>query len=241
MNQAKIIYSKFKINLRCIQIIMEQCNEDSWIQDVLLTFVKDTVFEKMRDRDQFGFIAIRQGQQPFTALQLEAKYLNIKIKRKILSEFSLTSRIQNADKASNDLCQALISCFEELGSNISEQQKCCRWVIAIVGGQKQSLKAIKSYIIRQRHQELSNLIIIGVNIKNEALCKRYDAVCKMTTEGYFINLDFEQEREDYFFHTPCKGDALTPQYVQALQQVEASISLFDSKTLPLITEHIDFN
>ncbi|TNV85545.1 hypothetical protein FGO68_gene11412 [Halteria grandinella] len=241
LNFAKRLYSKYQIQLRCIQVIMEQCNEDSWVQEVLLTFVKDTIFEKMRDRDQFGFIAMRQGKKPFTALHLEAKYLNIKIKRKILSDFSFTSRVQQGEKVCSDLCQSLISCFEQMGLNSTEEQRYCRWVIAIVGGQKQSLKAIKSYIMRQRHQGLSNLIIIGVNIKNEALCNRYDAVCNLTTEGYFINLDFDQEREDYFFNTPGKGETHTPQYVQALQQVEASISLFDSKTLPLITEHIDFN
>lgn len=63
---------------------MELCNEDNHVHEVLLGFVKNQVFENMRENDYFGLITMRSGKTPFTVLPLDKKHLNLKVKRNII-------------------------------------------------------------------------------------------------------------------------------------------------------------
>ncbi|TNV85868.1 hypothetical protein FGO68_gene4533 [Halteria grandinella] len=86
------LLQKFQVRNRAVQVIMELCNGDPTVHETLLSFVKTTIFDKLRDKDHFGLMTMRSGKQPYALLKLEEKFKNLKIKQKVLRELNLTFR-----------------------------------------------------------------------------------------------------------------------------------------------------
>ncbi|TNV85917.1 hypothetical protein FGO68_gene8981 [Halteria grandinella] len=239
-----LVLSKFYLKQRSVQVIMEQCNEAPYTHDVLLSFIKRSIFEKLRDSDYFSFISMRSGKHPSLALPLEQKSCNSRLKLKTLNEFNFSSKMNPPQRRCNDLSIALLSCInaaKDLPQNDVNVggvhfMAPMNWIVAIVGPQAQNLGFLMRQIIRAGNKRVPNIIIIGVNIKDGSECDKYRALCHLTQEGQFVNLDFNHkpqrtENEEYIY----------PKYFEALQRVEAALQLYTQKTVPLICEHIDFN
>ncbi|TNV85841.1 hypothetical protein FGO68_gene299 [Halteria grandinella] len=259
------LLSKFYVTRRAVQVIMELCNDDPTVHETMLNFVKATIFDKLRDNDHFGLMTMRSGKQPFSALKLEQKFKNLKVKQKVLRELNFTFRNSsdnNADKVSSNtgLQQALKSSFHQMMSQcpseihqrgsqsfISPQ----KWVVAIVGPQQQKLKGMQNYLKSNPSASEINLIIIGVSVRDSKLCKQYRRLCHMTPEGQFVNLNFCEQEEEVGQIFAKIGDESTMiidkgidnelSSKRALECVEAALSLYESIRHPFITEHIDFN
>ncbi|TNV85797.1 hypothetical protein FGO68_gene11751 [Halteria grandinella] len=257
------LLSKFYVKRRAVQVIMELCNDDPTVHETILSFVKATIFDKLRDNDHFGLMTMRSGKQPFATLKLEQKFKNLKIKQKVLRELNFsfrTSTNASADMArpNTGLQQALQSSFSsmihECPSDIFKSETIIspqKWVVAIVGPQQQELKGMQNYFKQNPIASEINLIIIGVSIRNNKLCKQYRNLCYMTPEGQFVNLNFSEQEEEAGQIFAKIGDESTRvidkgienelSSKRALQCVEAAMSLYESTRHPYITENIDFN
>ena len=64
----------------------------------------------------------------------------------------------------------------------------------------------------------------------------------MTAEGYFINLDFRHdERIANAFSLENQRQAKNQEIQELLGKVNATIQLMEGKSIPIFTEHIEFN
>ncbi|TNV85842.1 hypothetical protein FGO68_gene7214 [Halteria grandinella] len=250
-DQMHSLLAKFYVKQRSIFVIMELCNEDPTTHEILLNFIKTSIFEKLQDSDSFGLLTLRNGNQPFLALPLSQLGLNKKMKRKLIGELNFTSR--SVDGKSRELQEALVTAFQESAKQImntvengtKSYQGPIQWVLAIVGPQKQELREIHAYLDRNRDLRV-NLLIIGVNITSPSLCQRYQGLCQRTEQGLFVNLNFEPDLsilfEDLNQTKDQKQGICVLNYAKALQEIEAAIQVYDaSAPEPFISEHIDFN
>ncbi|TNV85802.1 hypothetical protein FGO68_gene13378 [Halteria grandinella] len=246
--RLQLVLSKFYVKYRSVQVIMEQCNEAPYAHDILISFVKRSIFERLRDHDYFSFISMRSGSKPFLAIPLDLKHCNYKMKQKTLNEFNFSSKMDPPSPySSRDLSLSLLSCIQAAGDLPKVQlyvdsiptQARQDWIVAIVGPQKQSMRGIDGLLGRHG---IPNIVIIGVNITDKDQCERYRELCNKTPEGQFVNLNFNQQADIFFTTQEIKNEGnLNPQYFRALQQVEAALQLFNSQSIPLIYENIDFN
>jgi hypothetical protein len=181
------------------------------VHHTVLTFVANTIFEKIMGRyDYFGLLTMRSGHQPFSAIPLEQKKMNIEMKRSQLRELNITHKMEM--KPSNELAEALIQAFIDAKSlPITSTQKGkvtykgpFKWVVALVGPQMQNLKKFRAFmqeeLIDAQHTPLNsktdiNLIIIGINITDIPLQENYKEICAKTAEGFFVNLDFSPRNQ----------------------------------------------
>ncbi|TNV86000.1 hypothetical protein FGO68_gene15390 [Halteria grandinella] len=248
--RSQLVLSKFYVKYRSVQVIMEQCNEAPYAHDILISFVKRSIFDRLRDHDYFSFVSMRSGKKPYLALPLELKHCNSKLKQKTLNEFNLSSKMTPLQERCTDLSMALLSCINATKDMPSTEVEVygerfmdpMNWIVAIVGPQTQELERIINLIKRSSIKKVPNIIIIGVNITDRAECDKYRALCHLTQEGQFVNLDFNQKVNIEKDINPAKNEEnLNPKYVHALQCVEAALQLYTQKTMPLICEHIEFN
>ncbi|TNV74786.1 hypothetical protein FGO68_gene12303 [Halteria grandinella] len=237
LGRIRQLEEKYKRKKRSIQVIMELSNENQYSQEVILSFVRDGIFDKLLPKDLFGLIQLRSGRNPHQVIKLEQKHLNTKIKQRILNELNYTQRMEEKVGVSFDLGRGIQKCYSEArcaGFN----EPCENWIVAIVGQQQQELSPIQGYLMRRRkdpQQQQQNLIILGVGIQSGFQCRKYRRLCHLTEQGQFVNLDFE---DNLFIDNNLED--YQPSYIRALNRVEATMALFDSKCEPFITENIDF-
>lgn len=113
----------------------------------------------------------------------------------------------------------------------------------------QNLKKFRSYLQAENLEFNSlnsrtdiNLIIVGINITDSSIQDSYRELCRRTAEGYFVNLDFNPKNHFLqYVQTGVAGEEPEQSVEEILKKVEASFQLLDSKSMPVITEHIDFN
>ncbi|TNV85753.1 hypothetical protein FGO68_gene15318 [Halteria grandinella] len=264
-NKVQILLTKFAVKQRSVQIIVEMCNEQQHAHQAILGFISQQIFDNLQDNDFFGLMTLRSGKQPFSAINLERKYNNLKMKRSTLRQLNMTYRsASNSHHSQHDekfagLQSCLRYCFESAGDvcpkkmikrkNGQIHSAPQNWVVAIVGQHQQELTRIEQYIqVAQLYSNI-NLIIIGVSIYDKQLCDKYWKLCNMTPEGQFVNLNFTEQDEQIsrLFELNGKQENKdkkydeVPSYERTFSRVQAAMQLFDSKREPYITQHIDFN
>ena len=160
-------------------------------------------------------------------------------------------------KASEELAQALIKAYLDAKTYLpktfikkgdGEYFGPLKYLVVIVGPQQQELKKFYKFLSEDYYEDAYknakndiNLIIIGVGIVDEMLCDKYHTLATKTQEGYFINLDFREESNMKHQYTNDGEWYMRFASVRdTLRRVEASISLLDCKSIPLISELIDF-
>ncbi|CDW82452.1 UNKNOWN [Stylonychia lemnae] len=233
------------------------------------------VFDKLDDEDFFGLITLHDGVFKNNDLQLEKKRFNKIIKKTYMNSFQTKFISFDSDSSKSSLHAALDLAIsqqlqiERMQTHNFEGPQ--RWIIAIVNDNidKRDLKACFKRIKRYNQKKLNNpieskikLIIIGFDIQNENLIKKFEKLCDLTVQGCFINLqclpdlDFSYNESRRFSLSSNlrrnslqslvgRGNYIDPvtkdQVKSKLKFVLKKIELYKKEQLPLIFEQFDFN
>jgi hypothetical protein len=147
---------------------MEMCQEQPQVHKVLLTFVIKRIFEKLAPNDYFSFFTLRSGKRAYQNIPLEMKKFNTNIKRRYLRDQTVSQKPSSkpSQEPSEELSRALISVSQDAKSLIPESRVKKgdqeysgpqKYIVVIVGDQKQDLGEFESYLDEQlREEEFKN-------------------------------------------------------------------------------------